>query len=39
MVNHLVDTLNKFDVPDQEQEELLTIVGSLRPDIVEVEDR
>lgn len=39
VVNHLVDTLNKFDVPDREQEELLTIVGSLRPDIVEVEDQ
>lgn len=38
VVNHLVDSLNKFDVPAKEQKELLTIVGSLRPDIVEVED-
>ena len=39
MVNHLVDTLKKFEVPEKEQQELLTIIGSLRPDIVEVEDR
>lgn len=38
VVNHLVDTLNKFEVPEQEQQELLTIIGSLRPDIVEIED-
>ncbi len=38
VVNHLVDTLNKFEVPEKEQQELLTIIGSLRPDIVEVED-
>jgi len=39
VVNHLVDTLNKFKVPEKEQQELLTIIGSLRPDIVEVEDK
>jgi len=38
VVNHLVDTLNKFNVPAKEQQELLTIIGTLRPDIVEVED-
>ena len=35
VVQHLVDTLNKFKVPQQEQGELLNIVGSLKPDIVE----
>lgn len=39
VVQHLVDTLNKFGVPAKEHEELLTIIGSLRPDIVEVEDQ
>ena len=39
VVNHLVDTLNRFEVPQQEQQELLVIIGSLRPDIVEVEDQ
>ena len=39
VVNHLVDTLNKFEVPEKEQQELLTIIGGLRPDIVEVEDQ
>ena len=38
VVGHLVDTLNKFNVPAKEQKELLTIIGTLRPDIVEVED-
>ena len=38
VVQHLVDTLNKFKVPQKEQEELLAIIGTLRPDIVEVED-
>jgi hemoglobin len=37
VVNHLVDTLNMFKVPEQEQQELLAIIGTLRPDIVEVE--
>lgn len=39
VVNHLVDSLNSFDVPEQEQQELLAIIGTLRPDIVEVEDQ
>ncbi len=38
VVNHLVDSLNKFEVPEEEQKELLDIIGTLRPDIVEVED-
>ncbi len=38
VVQHLVDTLNKFNVPEKEHKELLAIIGSLRPDIVEVED-
>ena len=37
--NHLVDTLKKFNVPEKEQQELLTIIRSLRPDIVEVEGK
>jgi hemoglobin len=39
VVNHLVDTLNKFKVPAKEHKELLAIIGTLRPDIVEVEDK
>ena len=39
VVNHLVDTLNKFKVPEKEHQELLAIIGTLRPDIVEVEDK
>ena len=35
VVNHLVDTLEKFKVPAREKQELLAIVGSLKPDIVE----
>ena len=38
VAQHLVDTLNKFDVPQKERGELMAIIGSLRPDIVEVED-
>ncbi len=37
VAQHLVDTLNKFNVPEQEHNELMAIIGSLRPDIVEVE--
>ncbi len=37
VANHLIDTLNKFNVPEKEHEELLAIIGTLRPDIVEVE--
>lgn len=39
VAQHLVDTLNSFNVPKKEQEELMAIIGSLRPDIVEVEDQ
>ena len=37
VAQHLVDTLNKFKVPEQEHKELMAIIGTLRPDIVEVE--
>jgi hemoglobin len=39
VAQHLVDTLNKFNVPKGEHEELMVIVATLRPDIVEVEDK
>ena len=35
VVNHLVDTLDTFKVPAKEKQELLTIIGTLKPDIVE----
>ncbi len=35
VVNHLVDTLDKFEVPAEEKQELLSIIGTLKPDIVE----
>jgi hemoglobin len=35
VAQHLVDTLNKFKVPDAEQKELLDIIGTLKKDIVE----
>jgi len=35
VVNHLVDTLDKFEVPAKEKQELLSIIGTLKPDIVE----
>ena len=38
VVGHIVDSLDKFNVPEKEKQELLAIVGTLRPDIVEVED-
>ena len=38
VAGHLVDTLNAFNVPEKEHQELMAIIGSLRPDIVEVED-
>ena len=34
---HLVDTLNKFNVPIMEHDGLMVIIASLRPDSVEVE--
>lgn len=37
LVADLVTTLNQFKVPAAEQQELLSILGSLRGDIVEVE--
>ena len=39
VAGHLVDTLNEFNVPKTEHEELMVIIGTLRPDIVEVEDK
>jgi hemoglobin len=35
VVKHLVDTLDKFKVPAKEKNELLAIIGTLKPDIVE----
>ncbi len=35
VVEHLVQTLDKFKVPPAEKSELLEIIGSLKPDIVE----
>jgi hemoglobin len=37
LVSDLVATLDQFNVPTKEQQELLGILGSLRADIVEVE--
>ena len=39
VAQHLVDTLHKFDVPEKEFSELMAIIASLRPDIVEIEDQ
>ncbi len=39
VAQHLVDTLNKFNVPETEHKVLMAIIGTLRPDIVEVEDK
>ena len=36
VVDDLVQTLNKYKVPEKEQNELLAILGPMRPDIVEV---
>ncbi len=35
VANHLVDTLDKFKVPAKEKQELLAIIDTLKPDIVE----
>ena len=35
-VKHLNETLAKFQVPAAEQQEVLTTIGSLKPDIVEM---
>jgi len=37
VAQHLVDTLNEFKVPEKEHKELMAIIATLRPDIVEVE--
>lgn len=37
VAGHLVDVLNEFQVPKREHDELMTIIASLRPDIVEKE--
>ena len=37
VVDDLVQTLNKYKVPEKEQNELLAILGPMRPDIVEVQ--
>lgn len=37
VAGHLVDVLNKFNVPKKEHDELMAIIASLRPDIVEKE--
>ena len=38
VAQHLVDTLDKFKVPDKEKQELLAIIDSLKTDIVESKD-
>jgi hypothetical protein len=35
VVQHLVNTLNAFKVPDAEQRDLLGIIGRLKNDMVE----
>ena len=35
VANHLIDTLDKFQVPAKEKAEFLTIIDTLKPDIVE----
>ena len=37
VAKHLIDTLNKFKVPKKEHQELMDIIATLRPHIVEVE--
>ncbi len=37
LVEDLVATLNEFEVPKAEQDELLGLLGPMRADIVEVE--
>jgi hemoglobin len=37
LVEDLVATLDAFDVPKPEQEELLALLGPMRDDIVEIE--
>jgi len=35
VANHLIDTLDAFNVPAKEKQELLAIIDTLKPDIVE----
>ena len=35
VAGHLGDTLNKFNVPEKEQQELFAIISTLKPDIVD----
>ena len=35
VANHLVDTLDQFKVPEKEKQELLSIIATLKPKIVE----
>ena len=35
VAQHLVDTLDKFKVPAKEKGELISIIDTLKPDIVE----
>ncbi len=35
VANHLADTLNKFNVPEKEQQELFAIIATLKDDIVD----
>ncbi len=35
VANHLIDTLDAFSVPAKEKQELLAIIDTLKPDIVE----
>ena len=35
VADHLGDTLNKFNVPEKEQQELFAIINTLKPDIVD----
>ena len=37
LVEDLVATLDEFDVPKEEQDELLSVLGSMRGEIVEIE--
>jgi hemoglobin len=39
LVEDLVTTLKSFNVPDQEQNELLAALGSMKGDIVEVQSQ
>jgi hemoglobin len=39
VAQHLVDTLNTYNVPEKEHKDLMAIIATLRPDIVEIEDK